>query len=142
MKIHKTFKNWEFGHKCWTSWRVGKEGQRVWQHLMIGARRENQYIPLTLTQGNLIYYKNRNRVFINFLSLSREKYLTFQSLAHLHFHDFFFLLKRCLLEARAQGRRAQKASAGKCFSPEVDPLFRKMGGPMGDQPVAPKGKEI
>ena len=43
--------------------------------------------------------------------------------------------------ARAQGRRAQKASAGKCFSPEFNPLFRKVGGPMGDQPVAPTGKE-
>ena len=54
----------------------------------------------------------------------------------------FFLFKRCWLEARAQGRRAEKASAGKRFSPEFDLLFRSTGGPMGDQPVAPTRKEI
>jgi hypothetical protein len=42
----------------------------------------------------------------------------------------FFLFKRCWLEARAQGRRAEKASAGKRFSAEFDLLFRNRGWPL------------
>ena len=82
------------------------------QHFMIGARRENQYIPLTLTQGNLIYYENRNRVFINLFYLSREKYSTFQPLAHPQFLHTALPQQRWRGRGKARGRAFTRAETG------------------------------